>query len=655
MRNIKNCRTLKTLSAMKKTPPEIRILSDDVANKIAAGEVIERPAAVAKELLENSIDAGATRIEIEFKHGGKSFVKVVDDGCGMTRQQALTCLEPHATSKIRAPEDLFRISSYGFRGEAVPSMASVSRFKIRTKPESQVLGTEIDVYAGSVNSVRDCGMAAGTEIIVENLFCSVPARRKFLKSDNVEASHIVKLCRLYALALPDLSITLVENSRVVFRSERGLKTLDRIERIFGGDISSKLSELKKTQTEGISVEGAILRAGESFPTSRNICAFINGRPVECKAVYSAIKEAYSQYVPKGRFAAAFLFIELDPQSVDVNVHPAKREVRLKNEIRVRDFLCETISAALCESQNKTSAANAMSADDASGGRSEARGGLLQYPPSAAPRPAFTPRDDFEPSSRLSPAAFPHSENAPDFPAKKTFAGNEDSNVLRGDGGGNPRRVSEKSAANSVGDVRSAQAKSAYETVAEQWRYVGCLKKRFALFETAKGLVIMSISAALKRVRFERILKNLRGEKVVSQNLLIPLTLKFERGDEEYFSANRTAFEMCGFGLEDFGKSFYRIVSVPIWLKYEDAENFIRDFVELAREESKSLRKSKLSDENFARALVGRIGAANFQCGEISATELLAQLLSGANHMSSPDGKPTLKEISEAEMARMFSM
>ena len=279
---------------MKKIPPEIRILPDDVANRIAAGEVVERPSAVAKELLENAIDAGATRIEIEFKRGGKSFIKVSDDGCGMTRQQALTCLEPHATSKIRAPEDLFRISSYGFRGEAVPSIASVSKFKIRTRPEAQTFGTEIDVYAGSVNSVRDCGMASGTEIVVENLFCSVPARRKFLKSDNVEASHIIKLCRLYALALPHLAITLIENSRVIFRSERNVGVIERIERIFGGEIAGKLIELPKTESKSAVVSGAILKAGESFPTSRNICAFINGRPVECKTVYSAIKEAYSQ-------------------------------------------------------------------------------------------------------------------------------------------------------------------------------------------------------------------------------------------------------------------------------------------------------------------------------------------------------------------------
>ena len=323
-------------------PPEIKILPDDVANKIAAGEVVERPASVVKELLENSIDAGATRIDIEFKHGGKTFIKVLDNGCGMTRQQALMSLEQHATSKIRSPEDLFSISSYGFRGEAVPSIASVSKFRMRTRPEGESVGTQIDSYASQVLSVKECGMPRGTEILVENLFSGVPARRKFLKSDNVEAGHIARLCRLYALALPNLSLTLVENSKVLFHSEEGFGVIARISKIFGRETAENLIELKESQKYGMKVSGAILVPGESFSTSRNICVFINGRPVECRAVYAAVKEAYSQFVPKGRFAGAFLFIELNPSSVDVNVHPAKREVRLKDELGVKNFIADAI-------------------------------------------------------------------------------------------------------------------------------------------------------------------------------------------------------------------------------------------------------------------------------------------------------------------------
>ncbi len=654
---------------MKKQPPEIRILTDDVANKIAAGEVVERPAAVVKELLENSIDAGATRVEIQFRHGGKTFIKVADDGCGMTRQQALTSLEQHATSKIRAPEDLFEITSYGFRGEAVPSIASVSRFVMRTKPEAQVVGTEIDVYAGTVNAVRDCGMASGTEITVENLFCSVPARRKFLKSDNVEASHIIRLCRLYALALPDLSITLTENARVVFRSERDLKILDRLERVLGAEISSKMFELGRVERGGMSVEGAVLRAGESFPTSRNICAFINGRPVECKAVYSAVKEAYSQFVPKGRFAAAYIFIKLDPKTVDVNVHPAKLQVRLKDEFGVRDFLFEAISEAL-RRENARLADFGKSDSDAfenfradAGGKGAGNAALLGRTAYASlesdirktpfvPRPAFSPRDDFPASAKTFVSRadeLPERRSAASTVPTAEAAQSADEPDAPADIPPTPAENAKPRAAEQPAENASAAARA----VAEDWRYLGCFKKRYALFETAKGLVLMSISAALRRVRYEEVLRSLRGGETPSQTLLIPLPLKFERGDDEYFSANRKAFESCGFAVEDFGRAFYRITAAPLWLKYGDVENFVRDFVELAREENRTLKKAALSEENFAKTLVGRCGAANFECDAQSATALLTKLLGGNAAASSPDGLPTLKEISEAEIARMF--
>ncbi|MBQ6534851.1 MAG: hypothetical protein IJI37_06735, partial [Opitutales bacterium] len=188
---------------------------------------------------------------------------------------------------------------------------------------------------------------------------------------------------------------------------------------------------------------------------------------------------------------------------------------------------------------------------------------------------------------------------------------------------------------------------------DDWRYVGCFKRRFAMFETPKGILMMSISAALKRVRYEEILASLGGSREPSQTLLVPISLKFDRGDGEYFSANRAAFEGCGFSIEDFGKNFYRITAIPAWLEYSNAENFVRDFVEVAREESRTLKKAAMSNADFARALVGRIGAASFECNAQSAGALLARLLSCANHISSPDGRAAVKEISEAELARMF--
>lgn len=683
-------------------PPEIKILPDDVANKIAAGEVVERPASVVKELLENSIDAGATRIDIEFKHGGKTFIKVLDNGCGMTRQQALMSLEQHATSKIRSPEDLFSISSYGFRGEAVPSIASVSKFRMRTRPEGESVGTQIDSYASQVLSVKECGMPRGTEILVENLFSGVPARRKFLKSDNVEAGHIARLCRLYALALPNLSLTLVENSKVLFHSEEGFGVIARISKIFGRETAENLIELKESQKYGMKVSGAILVPGESFSTSRNICVFINGRPVECRAVYAAVKEAYSQFVPKGRFAGAFLFIELNPSSVDVNVHPAKREVRLKDELGVKNFIADAIierlksfsfqepfgtfgrragdcaisgefSRALESFSGKISASrnNPETAQEARMGlaaKSSGGAGGAMYAPREAPFPsditAAGKQADFhgariagENSFEVGESAKILKESAPDDSGDEKNRGAEELRAFEVAAASPAPAIlpdADKSRAFSEysEDLRTAKAVRA-ATANPTWRYVGCIARRFAIFETPKSMAIMSILSALRRVDFNRIMKALEGEKTPSQKLLLPITMEFGISDDEFFRANRTLFESCGFEIDDFGKGYYRIAATPAWLEFSEAEKFVRDIVESSSESGLRTRSKRLGDEMFAYIAAGKIGIGGFVCTEESATSLLSNLLSCPMHMTSPDGRKTLYEISHSRLLSLF--
>lgn len=683
-------------------PPEIKILPDDVANKIAAGEVVERPASVVKELLENSIDAGATRIDIEFKHGGKTFIKVLDNGCGMTRQQALMSLEQHATSKIRSPEDLFSISSYGFRGEAVPSIASVSKFRMRTRPEGESVGTQIDSYASQVLSVKECGMPRGTEILVENLFSGVPARRKFLKSDNVEAGHIARLCRLYALALPNLSLTLVENSKVLFHSEEGFGVIARISKIFGRETAENLIELKESQKYGMKVSGAILVPGESFSTSRNICVFINGRPVECRAVYAAVKEAYSQFVPKGRFAGAFLFIELNPSSVDVNVHPAKREVRLKDELGVKNFIADAIierlksfsfqepfgafgrragdcaiSGEFSRALESFSGKNSASRNNPETAR-EARMGLAAKSSGGAGGAMYAPREAPFPSD-ITAAGKQADFHGARIAGENSFEVGESARILKesapDDGGAEKNRGAEELRAFEVAaaspapailpdadksrafseyseDLRTAKAVRA-ATANPTWRYVGCIARRFAIFETPKSMAIMSILSALRRVDFNRIMKALEGEKTPSQKLLLPITMEFGISDDEFFRANRALFESCGFEIDDFGKGYYRIAATPAWLEFSEAEKFVRDIVESSSESGLRTRSKRLGDEMFAYIAAGKIGIGGFVCTEESATSLLSNLLSCPMHMTSPDGRKTLYEISHSRLLSLF--
>lgn len=625
---------------MPKVSPEIRILSEDVANKIAAGEVVERPASVVKELLENAIDAGATRIEIEFKRGGKTLVRVRDNGCGMTRSQALTSLEPHATSKISSPDDIFKISSYGFRGEALPSIASVSKFTMRTRSDSSQEGVQIDISGGEVSSVKECGMARGTEICVENLFFGVPARRKFLKSDNVEASHIIRLCRLYGTLLPDVCISLVENSRLIFRSEANMTLKDRISRVFGREISSALLEIPKTSDMGFCVSGAISKVGESFATNRNICVFINSRPVDCRAVSMALKESFR--LPKGRYAAAFLFIETNPSWVDVNVHPAKREVRLKDEFALKDFLCAVFQKSLNSSSFQAAENFAPSAQKSEKLEKPSAQFVEESSDFSVPSPVFAP----------SPAVRKIETVAENFEDFKTFLSTTSPLVP-------PRveshlkvKVSEKFSRTEEDALNCAKES---ETALDKWRYLAHFKQRVALFQAENGLVMMSLINAQKRVAFEKILADLQSKATPeSQQLLIPVNIGFERAASECFEAAKKSFEACGFGVENFGRGFYRIVAAPPWLPFGEVENFVRDFVELARDEGLGLSRSKMSDEVFASLAVKKMRSNSAECTREGALSLLDSLLKCRNHAVSPDGRLTLKEISDADFTKFFS-
>jgi DNA mismatch repair protein MutL len=313
---------------------KIRILSDRVANQIAAGEVIERPAAVVKELVENALDAGATRIEVEFNHGGRSYMRIEDNGYGMSRDDALLALERHATSKIAEADDLNRLATFGFRGEALPSIASVSHFTLQTRELTADAGTEILINGGRMVHVRECGRPVGTRIEVTHLFNSVPARRKFLKSDTTEAAHIIHGVRLYALAFPQVAFTLIEDGRAIFHSPQCASLEERIAGIFGKQTAEGLLVLESDEP-GMKLRGLVGRPGVGRATRHEMIIFVNQRPVDSRTLNYALIESFHESLPKGRYPVAFVFFDIDPAAVDVNVHPAKREVRFRSESSVR--------------------------------------------------------------------------------------------------------------------------------------------------------------------------------------------------------------------------------------------------------------------------------------------------------------------------------
>lgn len=325
---------------------KIQILTPTVANQIAAGEVVERPAAVVKELLENSLDAGAKRVTVDFSRGGKAYVIIEDDGIGMSPTDALLSLERHATSKIRLASDLDRIATFGFRGEALPSIASVSRFTLQTRAIDAASGTEIYINGGKVIHQRDHGMPVGTRIEVSNLFHPVPARLKFLKSDETEAAHIIRLVRLYAVAHPEVGFLLKEDGREIFRSPGHVPLLERVRVIWGKQVAEEVSVMPHFEVKGMRITGLLGKPGVSRGTRQDLVTVVNGRPVDSRTMAFATTESYHTLIPKGRYPLAFIFLEINPAWVDVNVHPAKREVRFRDEASVRGFIIQSLLSVL---------------------------------------------------------------------------------------------------------------------------------------------------------------------------------------------------------------------------------------------------------------------------------------------------------------------
>src|SRR5215468_8504614 len=328
----------------------IRLLSETVASQVAAGEVVERPASVVKELVENSLDAGARKVDMVIRRGGISLVRVIDDGCGMDRDDTLLSLERHATSKIRSAADLQAVATLGFRGEALPSIASVSRFRLTTREGNAVAGTEIIVNGGKIDLVRDGGEAPGTQVEVRSLFYNLPARRKFLRSENTESRNIEHQIHLQAIGHPEIGFSLMRDDRIVFQMPATATLGDRIRDLYGVELLQRLVEVNGVSPAKIRITGFIGQAGLSRQNRSQQLVFVNGRAIESGLITGAVREGYHTALMKGQYAVTFLFLELDPSGVDVNVHPTKREVRFRDPNGVREAIVRCIQQTLDEAR-----------------------------------------------------------------------------------------------------------------------------------------------------------------------------------------------------------------------------------------------------------------------------------------------------------------
>ena len=604
-------------------------LPDHVANQIAAGEVVERPVAVVKELVENALDADARTVEVEFRRGGKAYIRVADDGTGMDAEDARACLERHATSKIREARDLLRVGSFGFRGEALPSIASVSKFRLRTRLRGAGEGIEITMSGGAAPSARSCGMPEGTVVEVAHLFSTVPARRKFLKTDRTESAHIIHLCRLLAVAHPEVGFTLIEDGRTVFQSPACDSREARVAEVFGRRTAGDLMEVEAASAEGWRIDGLVALPGRGRSTRAEMACYVNRRPVDSRLLNFALIESYHTYLPRGRYPVAFLFLDVPSDIVDVNVHPAKREVRFRDEGAVRRFVMEALLARLRQAARKP-LEQAAPADD--GGSQRFAGDTER---ASAPAPTPSPRP-------VAGAAAPVPTSAT---TTRPTAGGASSSAPAPPREGPP-----------VPDPAPApSAPAPADSRRTGWRLIGFLHDRFALWETREGLVLMHVQAAWERVWFEDILRNLRSSGAVRQGLLFPVLMELDPVSSDLMEAVAPLFEGMGFEVELFGRHVFRLSAVPDWFSPEEGEGFLRDALALMRERGWSSPEGDDVRTGIARLAARRAARRMARVERDAVDTLLPRLLACRDPLVDTRGRATFVEYRSGELERRFGI
>jgi DNA mismatch repair protein MutL len=655
----------------------IRLLPDHVANQIAAGEVVERPASVVKELVENALDAGAKQVTVEVQAGGRSLVRVTDDGWGMSRDDALLALERHATSKIKTAGDLASISTMGFRGEALPSIASVSRFSLTTRehdggtPE----GTQILVNGGKIAEVKAAGSAPGTSIEVRQIFFNLPARRKFLRSEETEAAHIQHYLTLAALAYPEVSFTFLKDTRTVWQlppqkaggdvAARLPALRERLRALMGDvklltvDFTAQLaddSESAPDETESfetavpaseailspvtrhpsLRVWGFIGAPGVARSTREDQHIFVNRRPVENRGINFALLEGYHNSLMKGRYPVCCLFLELDPAAVDVNIHPAKREVKFHREFEIRKHVAEAVRQALL-------------AFHAAGSREQGAGvSLLAATPPAGSREPMLPK--FSPlTSHLSPAA-----SAPEQqPLKMGFAPSAPAPAYPA-----PKPVSEPASVAAAAPAESAignrQSAIPVPLLNVPLRLVGVVGTLYVVLESDRGLVLLDQHAAHERILFEQMRDRLeRGGQAPSQKLLLPETIELSVRDAHFLREQLAELTRLGVGLSEFGERTFLLDALPPFVKVPDARKFVLALVDELKAAGAEVNSSRLGEAVIAKTVCRHAVKANDPLKGPELEKLVEDLRRCTMPYTCPHGRPTLIEMNYRELEKKF--
>jgi DNA mismatch repair protein MutL len=662
----------------------IRLLPEQVANQIAAGEVIERPASVVKELVENSLDAQAARVTVEIQAGGRSLVRVVDDGLGMSRDDALLCLERHATSKIRRAEDLAAIATMGFRGEALPSIASVSRFTLTTRERAgdSPEGTQVLISGGKMLEVKAAGSAPGTIVEVRQLFFNLPARRKFLRTEETETSHIQHYLTLAALAYPEVAFTFQRDGRLIWQlpavktgsdvAPRLIGLRERLRALYGGeqklltvdysaemrspddidDTTGTASSIPNPQPSTIfRLWGFMGAPGVSRSTREDQHLFVNRRPVENRGLNFALLEGYHTALMKGRYPVCCLFLEIDPAAVDVNIHPAKREVRFHREAEVRRLVAQAVRQVLLafhtgnpEPGSPTSPARVPSSvvvepAAAQPDQSTEQSALPNFPAALAPTPAQPSKPSIQQASLrmgFSPAPLT-SRPITDHRSPITSTSPE------------PVLVPSPSQ-----DTRPAPPGEPVPLLNVPLRLVGVIGKLYVVLESDRGLVLLDQHAAHERILFEQMLNRLeQHDQAPSQRLLLPETVELAARDASFLREQLPALTRLGVGLSEFGERTFLLDALPPFVKAPDARRFVLELVDELKAAGRELNSLRLGEHTVAKTVCRHAVKANDPLAGRELEGLVEDLRHCAMPYTCPHGRPTLIEMNFRELEKKF--
>jgi DNA mismatch repair protein MutL len=619
---------------------KIRLLPEALASQVAAGEVVERPASVAKELVENSIDAGASNIEIRIQRGGIALIRVTDDGSGMNRDDALMCLERNATSKIKTKEDLAAIHTLGFRGEAIPSIASVSKFRLTTREPDSLTGTEVMINGGKVVSVRDCGEPPGTQIEVRSLFYNLPARRKFLRTENTEYSHLEQVIKTQAIAHENIRFSLVRNDRLAFQLPATSSLRERIGGLVGNDLAGRLLEIEPYEHKGVVVRGLIGPPGMGRSDRRQQLSFLNGRPVEAAIITRGLREGYHTALMKGQYPVTFLFLETDPTAVDVNVHPAKREVRFHDGFGVQDAIIGAVQATLRERMTRPVSGVGLTGSSYEKPAVANEPSLIQENliPEAEQRSLRNDWGDLTKPpapAKDSPRLFTEAE-------RERFETNRE---IETEGGSVTDRP--------FSDLPEEQPPSEEKPKASDYRLMGVLGKLYVLLEGKEGLVLMDQHAAHERVLFEEMKRRMETEGVPSQRLLTPIMVDLPPQDFDLIEKNLETLNKLGLSAEPFGGNTLKIDSLPSFLKSDDPESFLQAVIDEIRSSSDRMSELRLGEDMIATTVCRHAVKANDPLHDKELQKLLEDTLACDMPYCCPHGRPTLIQINYAELERKF--